>query len=388
MESSNSTPTVHFTTQTDSNFLLPVLVMATSARENMLPDSHYHFHLFYDYLAPWQLKATKALETPRFKVSLYEVKDGRHSQFSVKNRIPTIALTRLELPERLQHLDKVLYLDGDIIVQKDLSELYNLDLGKELLAGVRAPLPLYKEGYQDRFPGPVYINSGVMLMNLAEMRARDLVNKFFEVKAAPLPFWKYQDQDTVNFCCANHIIALHPKYNGMNRIFQDRMRVKLDAFNKYYETQYTCFEELESEFVLVHMAGNPGERPWKMSNVMCTESWNYYFLKSPMRHATLNLKTPWKLLEQLKNTIEEKVGRPQTFPVMKSSDAVERYGFNRFLTVMTIRTHHNPSTGRVKKHIKLLGFIPLLSAKGYKHKLHWKLFYFLPIWVYRKSEVN
>lgn len=383
------TQTVHFATQTDSNFLLPVLVMATSAKENMLPTSHYHFHLFYDCLAPWQIQAAKKLESTNFKISLYEVKDGRHKNYTVKNRIPTVSLTRLELPERLNQLDRVLYVDGDIIVQHDLTELYNVDMGDMLLAGVRAPLPLYKEGYQERFPGSVYINSGVMLMNLNQMRKEDLVSKFFAVKSAPLPFWKYQDQDTVNYCCANRIIALHPKYNGMNRIFQDRMKAKLDAFNKYYGTQYSCFEELESEFVLVHMAGNPGERPWKMSNVMCTEAWNYYFLRSPMKHATLNLKTPWKRLDQLEITIEEMKGsQTQTLSITKPTDSVERYGFNRFMPVVTIRTHRNPSTGRIKKHIKLFGCIPLISAKGVENKLHWRLFYFLPIWVYRKSDAN
>ena len=70
-----------------------------------------------------------------------------------------------KIPE-IAKLDRVLYLDYDVVCRDDLTEFYNTDLTGVEAAGV---LDIYgKNFYHYNFPKTDYMNSGVMLFNMAE----------------------------------------------------------------------------------------------------------------------------------------------------------------------------------------------------------------------------
>ena len=90
------------------------------------------------------------------------------------------ALYRMFIPEVLDSLSKVIYLDCDIIVNLDLQELWAIDMGGKSIAGAfdevheQAKLYLARK-LQLRFSGikPAdYINSGVVVMDLQRIRER------------------------------------------------------------------------------------------------------------------------------------------------------------------------------------------------------------------------
>ena len=98
---------------------------------------------------------------------------GRLQGVYIDPRYTEAASLRLLLPELLPELDKILYLDCDIIVRQDLTRLWNeTDLGDNYLAAVYEAAI---EGQAERFRAlgcdPVkYFNSGFLLMNLKQMR--------------------------------------------------------------------------------------------------------------------------------------------------------------------------------------------------------------------------
>lgn len=70
-----------------------------------------------------------------------------------------------KIPE-IAELDRVLYLDYDVVCRDDLTEFYNTDLTDVEAAGV---LDIYgKNFYHYNFPKTDYMNSGVMLFNMEE----------------------------------------------------------------------------------------------------------------------------------------------------------------------------------------------------------------------------
>ena len=70
-----------------------------------------------------------------------------------------------KIPE-IAELDRVLYLDYDVVCRADISEFYNTDLKDVEAAGV---LDIYgKNFYHYNFPKTDYMNSGVMLFNMEE----------------------------------------------------------------------------------------------------------------------------------------------------------------------------------------------------------------------------
>lgn len=114
-------------------------------------------------------------------------------------------------------IDKLLYLDSDTLICRDVSELFDTDLTDYVLGGVRDMAPVndkfhpqgifvkkFSEKYLNNGP---YINSGVLLLNLEKMREYE--NLLFETK---IPLY-YPDQDLLNAAFVGKIKILPLKYN-------------------------------------------------------------------------------------------------------------------------------------------------------------------------------
>lgn len=66
--------------------------------------------------------------------------------------------------------DKILYLDIDMMANKDISELYNIDICDYEYAAVR-------EKYGSKIIRPDYINAGMLLLNMVKIRETKLLEK-------------------------------------------------------------------------------------------------------------------------------------------------------------------------------------------------------------------
>ncbi|KAL1736675.1 glycosyltransferase family 8 protein [Schizophyllum commune] len=151
-------------------------------------------------------------------------------------------------------VERVLYLDADVLVMGDLAELWNTDLqGKTIgatpdvgypkghaaldLARVHsdhASLPnddVRMAGSQDNADSPVYFNAGVLLMDLTKMRssAADLAR--LAQSATEL---RFKDQDVLNMHFAGDWAKLSLKYNAQglgtyaSSVTPERMLLNLD----------------------------------------------------------------------------------------------------------------------------------------------------------------
>lgn len=106
-------------------------------------------------------------------------------------------------------VDKIIYSDVDVAFCDSLDALYAIDMGKNIIAGVRdagqgRPYPSTPNGY---------INSGVLVMNIAEIRRSGLYDTW--LKLSHDPQFRYPDQDILNKTCDGRILYLGPKYNYM-----------------------------------------------------------------------------------------------------------------------------------------------------------------------------
>ena len=108
------------------------------------------------------------------RVVKYDVTDIYNKEFeSSKNKTPYCSpytLLRL-LADKVDGIpDKLLYLDIDMMCNKDLSELYNIDVEGYEYAAV-------KEKYGCWLIRPDYINAGMLLLNMKMIRETHLLEK-------------------------------------------------------------------------------------------------------------------------------------------------------------------------------------------------------------------
>lgn len=135
---------------------------------------------------------------------------------------------RLMIPELFPSYDKMLWLDADLIATGDISELYGEDIADFWLGAVkdhsqgdqppqkdwgvsRRKTALRWAKKYDFEPWQGYINSGVMLMNLAALRGAGVEKRLIDVVIDPLSQWP--DQDAFNAVCRGHIKYLDERWN-------------------------------------------------------------------------------------------------------------------------------------------------------------------------------
>lgn len=127
---------------------------------------------------------------------------------------------KLFIPDALpETIDKVLYLDVDIIVLKSLQELYDIRFDNEYFAAV--PDPFINSMYPDYLDklhidpkkGGKYFNSGVMLFNLKELRNVYSVDKALEYIRSNGDDFKFHDQEVLNGLYHDRYIQLDERFN-------------------------------------------------------------------------------------------------------------------------------------------------------------------------------
>lgn len=120
--------------------------------------------------------------------------------------------------------DKVLYLDCDTVVCRDLAELYLENIQDAAVAGVvdfATPAVCRRISEQFGLSAMQYINSGVLLMNAAIWRSEHLA------EACVSRLWQYDvlscpDQDILNLICKDRISYLKGKWNVQWQHFWDK----------------------------------------------------------------------------------------------------------------------------------------------------------------------
>ena len=141
-----------------------------------------------------------------------------------RNTFTVGALYRLAMHEILP-FDKVIYLDGDTLVNLDIRELWEIDVGDNYLAAARDEV-IYTEGERSKFSywavaaringcrASTYINSGVLVMNLNEIRGRgDFFAEASRYTIEHLHTYMSADQKVFNSLFYGKIKLIDQKFN-------------------------------------------------------------------------------------------------------------------------------------------------------------------------------
>ena len=193
---------------------------------------------------------------------------GRLEGVYTDPRYTEAASFRLLLPELLPELDTVLYLDCDIIVRKDMVELFRTTvLGDNYLAAVyEAPIEDQASRISELGCSPhSYFNSGVLIMNLAKMREDALCPKLLE--ACRKDYMEFPDQDALNVVCQGKVLPLSPLYNGIRTFFIPKYR---KDFSQMY-SDYLWYEV--DRHANIHYTGG---KPWDGFTVKFAQWWKTY----------------------------------------------------------------------------------------------------------------
>ena len=129
---------------------------------------------------------------------------------------------RLLLPSIFRNEDRLIFLDADLVVLRDLGELYRTDLHGNWLGVVRgfgypgfvAKSKKRQEWHKETgLPIETYFNAGVQLIDCAAFRTHDLVAALLKSAAENNGRFIWPDQDALNVVCRGHVQFLDDRWN-------------------------------------------------------------------------------------------------------------------------------------------------------------------------------
>lgn len=199
----------HFCYATNEGFAPYMAVSITSLLENNA-SHNIVVHILHSDLSEATLARLSSFEAryKNAKILFHKIDSSRFEKFGLTiEHITKETYFRYMIADVLRDIDRVLYLDGDTIVNGDISELFDTDLTNFYCAGVR---DIYIESVDHKKDG-LYINAGVILFNLDEMRKTNAAEKLFKLTAENN--FKHQDQDAINVAFNGKIKELDCIYN-------------------------------------------------------------------------------------------------------------------------------------------------------------------------------
>ncbi len=269
---------------TDDNYVPFLDVTIRSLIANASKDYKYKIIVLNTGLNEENVAKVEALENDNFSIEFADISEAVKD---IEHKLPNCyhfglaTWYRLFIQSLFPQYDKVLYLDCDIIVLGDISELYFTNLEGNNIAGVienwifHSPIfSLYTKeavGVESKN----YINAGIMIMDLAKFREEKLEENFVEL------INKYNfdvidpDQAYINYLCRGKIKYLPFEWN----------RTPLDNIE--------CLNPK-----IVHYA--LGLKPWHVPNMFLGQYFWDYAKSSPFYRQILDIKNNFDDMARLK----------------------------------------------------------------------------------------
>lgn len=165
-------------------------------------------------------------ELPFYLPKECEVKNVSNQRYFPKGglnyntRWSYIILMRVLFPKMFPLLDRILSLDNDVIINEDISEIWDIDLTGYFFAAVKEP-------YRSGLINSLYTCIGVTMYNLDMMREYKISDRcVYKLNSHVYP---YPEQDVLNEVCRGNIKELPPTY-GMSPWTTQCLNPKIDHF--------------------------------------------------------------------------------------------------------------------------------------------------------------
>ncbi len=291
---------------TDENYAMPTAVAITSLLKNKNKDTQYDINVLGVGLSKDSVlnlnKAGKGF------VKILEQSDCFSVYLASHEYVSPAALFKFKIPEIFSQFDKVIYLDSDIIVQDDLTEFYNINLGDKYAGVIKDFYSHILEFDYLRVKREFYFNSGVMLLNIKKLIEDNISEKLILEKSSSSCL-KYMDQDVFNIVFNHNVELLSFKFNYMLRSNSDKK-----FFSKVYD------ENLPVNPVILHCTP---VKPWLDNEPIYHKIWYKYYKLSPYKNIELPFKKSKfiKFRQKIVNSVFDFLG----YKLIKKISAVCEY---------------------------------------------------------------
>jgi lipopolysaccharide biosynthesis glycosyltransferase len=218
---------MHVALTFDDNFWAPAyatmrsVCLYTPHREDLV------FHLFHRTLSADHRADLEKIQT-EFPVALrwYDLDQSElfrdiAARMPENKRLSNIVYARLVIDQLVaSDVERILYLDCDMLVRDDIAWLFALDMGEMSIGAVRDPSGALITGQRDLMknrdlfdPSDAYFNAGMLLIDIERWRNANILGRMEEAYASGIMQRIYYDQDLLNLIFKNKWYQLPWRWN-------------------------------------------------------------------------------------------------------------------------------------------------------------------------------
>ena len=277
----------------DDGYVMPTAVALTSIVKNAKADRMYNLYVLCDKVSIEKQELLLSISSQNCLVKIVEVDSDKYKGFEKKySKVTKSSLLKFSIPEYLPEIEKALYIDGDIIANKDISSLFDksiVDVYAAVISDGPKDLKHLAGGKQHLYyANPKYFNSGVMLLNLTKMREDDISAKLIDFRINEYNY--FMDQDAFNRVFGSKVVHVGLEYDFLLHLISFRNQdYSIKQLVDFYSLKpYSDIDDLLDDVVIFHYTF---EKPWKYFDIPMNEIWMKYYKQSPYRNVNLNRKS-------------------------------------------------------------------------------------------------
>jgi len=269
-------------------------VAVASLIENACGTQNYDIVILEETLSAENkaMLAHLAHDTPKVSVRFFNVTeliDAYKTLFCVRGYISIATYYRFFIVKIFPLYERALYLDCDLILDRDISELAQLDFAGNLVAAVPDFMIIHRYTYEAKVykhlntllkltDSRKYFNAGVLLFNISALQEAHFLEEGFKILRETGKL-QWQDQDVLNILFHNKVLLLSPKWNYL---------VETDAFGhntqaslaKEYDQRYIALQnEVDTKPAIIHYGGR--KKPWQDLQIFLSEHFWKYAKRTP-----------------------------------------------------------------------------------------------------------
>lgn len=263
---------IHIVCTIDDKYAQHCAVMLTSLFLNN-KQSHFIIYIITNGLHRKNQKGlNKLVKKYKAQSYFYIIDEKILENAPITHHVSLATYYRILLPKILPNsLEKVLFLDSDLLILDDISPLWNININEYYIGGCcEYPSTERKVGLGLK-PESSYFNAGVMLVNLTKWRIDGILDKALNfIKNYPdrIQFW---DQDVLNVILENKWLQLSHKWNVNQKFYV--IPYSYDYF-KISKTEYNLLGNSPS---ILHFTGS--NKPWDKNNAHPKKEEYFTYLK-------------------------------------------------------------------------------------------------------------
>ena len=328
---------------TDDNYVPFLTVAIASLLDNSSKENFYKIYVLTSHLTEENMNSILKQKTENSSIDFVQLSkelDKVQDMFHLRDYYSKETYYRIFIPNLFPQYEKVLYLDCDITVLGDVTELYNTQIHGYYVGAVQEEVMQTFEvfgNYVEKADGinrKNYFNAGILLINCRRWRNKLIAERFVDLLNR-YKFRVVQDEDYLNVLCKDNIKWLPLGWN--------KTSYKNEAFD-------------DKDLKIIHWKIN--WRPWKYKDVLYEEYfWKYakmtdfYDKLIQMRDSRTeeDFKKDELLMENLSKMAQEDADDPNNYFRTGGKKGLMNNIFSTIKKIIKFRKIINASIFRRKK---------------------------------------